>query len=156
VSRKRPIRGGRQRASKRRRRVPSCRMRVRVRRKCNGRDLEVAGEFRISLILRLLMILIVIVAVRLKVTRVLHLIMGLSWLLVLVLILIRIVGALGVVAICTPVAGNWNGRLVHLGHLGLMSISFMSHVCTRESQRVLSANNRPSILLLEPSAPMHE
>lgn len=112
-----------------------------------------AGEFCISLILRLLVTLIVIVAVRLKVTRVLHLIMGLSWLLVLVLILIRIVGALGVVAICTPVAGNWNGRLVHLGHLGL---GFMSHVRTRESQRVLSANNRPSILLLEPSAPMHE
>jgi len=92
------------------------------------------------------MTLIVIVVVRLKVTRVLHFIMGLSRLLVLVLILTRIVGALGVAASChTPSGWDWNGRLVHLGHLGLMSVS---HVRTRQSQRVLSANDRPSILEL--------
>ena len=73
-----------------------------------------------------------IVVVRLKGTRVPHLIMGLSRLLVLALILTRIVGALGVVA--TP---QWLGLERQIGSFG----SSRAHErvpssCAREPARV--------------------
>ena len=137
-------RGG-QRVIESRWRVLPFSMRVWMRRKWNGWNFKLAGQFHIFLILRLLMTLIVVTAMLLNVARVLQMKMGLSWLLVLVLILMSI-RVLSIITICTPVVQNWNGRLGHLGHLGLMNICVVAHVRTRESKCITSANDRRGVL----------